>query len=144
MTQHRYHNRYGSTFTFTLQEDGNILWEGDFKWCRYGWPNDYKKAYEAYFKAECGPPHDHTLSFEQFKIAVHEYNEDYSQKEITRKYGPLVKSDRTKIDMVDPSGGPYISGGCNMEMFGRSFKGMLVDSFKLHPKGYLIIIQKST
>lgn len=30
-----YKNRYGDIYTFTLQEDDNILWEGDFKWCRY-------------------------------------------------------------------------------------------------------------
>ena len=29
-----YKNRYGDEFTFTLQDDGTVLWEGEFKYCR--------------------------------------------------------------------------------------------------------------
>lgn len=32
----RYKNRDGDEFTFTKQDDGNVLWEGDFKYSRYG------------------------------------------------------------------------------------------------------------
>ena len=28
-----YKNRYGDVYTFTKQEDGSVLWEGDFKHC---------------------------------------------------------------------------------------------------------------
>ena len=31
-----YRNRYGDTYTFTKQEDGNVLWEGDFEFIRSG------------------------------------------------------------------------------------------------------------
>ena len=31
-----YRNRYGDVYTFTKQEDGNVLWEGDFNYCRTG------------------------------------------------------------------------------------------------------------
>jgi len=34
-----YKNRYGDEFTFTLQDDGNVLWEGKFEYCRIGYPN---------------------------------------------------------------------------------------------------------
>jgi hypothetical protein len=27
-------NRYGDVYTFTKQEDGNVLWEGNFEWMR--------------------------------------------------------------------------------------------------------------
>ena len=27
----KYRNRYGDIYTFTKQEDGNVLWEGDFE-----------------------------------------------------------------------------------------------------------------
>lgn len=37
---HKYKNRYGDTFTFTPTEDGNLLWEGNFKYCRVGWNDD--------------------------------------------------------------------------------------------------------
>ena len=32
----KYTNRYGDVYTFTKQEDGNVLWEGNFKHCRFG------------------------------------------------------------------------------------------------------------
>ena len=31
-----YTNRYGDIYTFTKQDDGNVLWEGEFKHCRFG------------------------------------------------------------------------------------------------------------
>ena len=31
-----YKNRYGDVYTFTKQDDGNVLWEGEFKHCRFG------------------------------------------------------------------------------------------------------------
>lgn len=31
-----YRNRYGDVYTFTKQEDGNVLWEGDFEFIRSG------------------------------------------------------------------------------------------------------------
>ena len=46
----KYTNRYGDVYTFTKQEDGSVLWEGSFKWCRFGWPNVYKEAYQQYCK----------------------------------------------------------------------------------------------
>lgn len=37
----QYVNRYKDVFTFTYDKKNNlILWEGDFKYCRYGWEND--------------------------------------------------------------------------------------------------------
>ena len=35
-----YKNRYGDVYTFTKQEDGNVLWEGEFKYCRFGYDKD--------------------------------------------------------------------------------------------------------
>ena len=31
-----FRNRYGDVYTFTKQKDGNVLWEGDFNYCRTG------------------------------------------------------------------------------------------------------------
>jgi hypothetical protein len=36
----KYENRYGDTYTFTKQEDGNVLWEGNFEHCRFGYDKD--------------------------------------------------------------------------------------------------------
>ena len=45
-----YKNRYGDVYTFTKQEDGNVLWEGNFGHVRVGFPNVYKIAYQQYRK----------------------------------------------------------------------------------------------
>ena len=43
-----YKNRYGDVFTFTKDDSQDILWEGNFEYCRFGMPNDYTEAYDAY------------------------------------------------------------------------------------------------
>lgn len=35
-----YTNRYGDTFTFELNERGNIQWSGEFRHCRKGFGGD--------------------------------------------------------------------------------------------------------
>lgn len=40
MKTEKHTNRYGDEYTFTLQGDGNIKWEGEFKYCRYGFDKD--------------------------------------------------------------------------------------------------------
>jgi hypothetical protein len=137
MKTETYTNRYNDKFTFTLLEDGNIQWDGKFEHCRFAFPNDYSKAYRTYFEAECIPPHDHTLSFEQFKEAIHEFRYDENgsyigKTKLQEKYSHLVKSRTDTICMVDPSGGPYLSEG--MELMGKTIK-----EFKPKENGYLII-----
>ena len=61
-----YTNRYGDVFTFTPTEDGNILWEGNFKHHRCSWPNVYDDAYNEY-KKDGG-----SLSMKEFIEEVHE------------------------------------------------------------------------
>jgi len=39
-----YKNRYEDEFTFTEDVDGNVLWQGDFMYCRFGMPKDYTKS----------------------------------------------------------------------------------------------------
>lgn len=43
MKPYKYKNRYGDIFTFTPTEDGNLLWEGNFEYCRYGFKEDPNK-----------------------------------------------------------------------------------------------------
>ena len=81
-----YKNRYGDVFKFTKDDDHNILWEGNFEYCRWG---------------------------------------------ITENDG---------IDMVDPSGGPYLSRGMSMDSFG--FKDSVIEDFQKIDSGYKIIIKK--
>ena len=132
-----YKNRYGDIFTFTLQEDGNVLWDGNFKYCRFGMPNDYTKAYNQYVNDN---KHVQSLmSFNQFKDVVHEYDDETHQY-IYDKYVRMVESIKDKISMIDPSGGPYISVGMPLSSFG--FKDLKVKDFEIKENGYLIITDK--
>ena len=137
-----YKNRYGDVFTFTKQEDGSVLWEGDFKYCRMGWPNVYKKAYEQYCK-DVGSKGGHPMFIDTFKTEVHEmeYNENdeyVGPGPICAQYGHLVYSDTKSINMVDPSGGPYLSTHTNLyERFGEEeVKGLCISSFEPIDTGY--------
>jgi hypothetical protein len=139
MKKIKYTNRYNDVFTFSKTEDGNILFEGEFKWMRCGWPNVYTEAYNAY----CADVDtDERMTLGEFKEAVHEYHpETFKSTPLAKKYQGLVYSDTTKINMIDPSGGPYMHSGHDMGMFDDSFKGMVVDYFESDPKGYLIKIK---
>ena len=113
-----YTNRYGDQYKFELMPNGNIMWTGKFEWCRWGVPNVYDKAYAKY--QEDGG----TESLLIFTKMVHEWDD---------------------IDMVDPSGGPYIARGNNMEKyFGKEFTGKIVHSFKRHEEGYEIVCYGTT
>jgi hypothetical protein len=129
-----YKNRYGDVFTFTEDEHQDILWEGDFKWCRFGMPNDYTRAYEAYCNDVKTP-----MSLEQFKKAVHEWD-DETNKHHYPEYVKMVDCLKDEIDMVDPSGGCYISRGMSLKFLG--FEDCIVEDFKRIPTGYKIIIKK--
>ena len=120
-------NRYGDSFVFTLLEDGNIQWEGNFEYCRFGWPNDYTQAFFEYVRDTGGG-----INLKQFKELVHAYDEEKEEYVIDMKYRELVTSKTGIIDMVDPSGGPYLTEG--MEIMGKTIK-----EFKSNKEGYLII-----
>ena len=100
-------NRYGDKFTFTPQEDGTILWEGPFEYCRFGYPNDYTKAFFEYTRDTGGG-----ISLEQFEELVHAYDEVKESYVLEdRKYAELITSNTAIINMVDPSGGPMLTSG---------------------------------
>jgi len=134
-----YRNRYNEKYTFTLDAEGNILWEGNFEWCRMGWPNDYTEAYNRYVEDDCDSSAMMTRG--EFEKAVHE-TDDNGYTEFSRKYMKHVRSDMSRIDMVDPSGGPYIAVNMDMKYISKEFDAMLVDGFEIIPTGYKIIIKK--
>jgi hypothetical protein len=134
-----YRNRYNEKYTFTLDYEGNILWEGSFEWCRMGWPNDYTEAYNRYVEDDCDSSAMMTRG--EFEKAVHE-TDDNGYTEFSRKYMKHVRSDMSRIDMVDPSGGPYIAVNMDMKYVSKEFDAMIVDGFEIIPTGYKIIIKK--
>ena len=123
-----YKNRYGDGFTFTELENGNIQWSGNFEYHRFGMPNDYTKAWEK-FQEDYGG-----LSFEDFKNEVHTYDDEKGEY-VFSDLLPLVTSKTDVINMVDPSGGPYLAEG--MEFMGKTIK-----EFKTNEDGYEILVQK--
>ncbi len=126
-----YTNRYGDKFTFELNERGNIDWKGNFEYCRYGFPNDYSKAWEV-FKEEYGG-----LDYEEFVGAIHTYDEE-TNSYVFADLLPLVESKKNVINMVDPSGGPFIKEGMDMKLFG--LKG-IVKEFISNKDGYEIVVE---
>jgi len=132
-----YENRYSDVFTFTKLENGDVLWEGNFKHCRFGWPNVYDGAYEAY----CADvDDDNTMTLGEFKNAVHEYdNEKGEYTPLAKQYSKLVYSDTKKLSFVDPSGGPFISTGQMLShIIGGDEMNVIVESFEPIETGYLI------
>jgi hypothetical protein len=130
----KYTNRYGDKFTFTLLEDGNIQWGGNFEYVRTGYPNIYDEAYTAY-QRDGG-----TLTLEEFKEQIHasiydDKKQYLGQSEIGQKYSKLVYSNMDVMDMVDPSGGPYLSEG--MKILDKE-----IQEFKWNKEGFLIITKK--
>lgn len=127
-----YKNRYGDVFTFTQLESGNIQWSGDFEYSRVGMPNDYSKAWEVFQKEYGG------LDYEEFISSVYTYDE-VKEEYVFKDLLPLIITNENVINMVDPSGGPYITEGTDMKMFG--LKG-IVKEFKPQKEGYEIILEK--
>jgi hypothetical protein len=131
----QYTNRYKDTFTFTEDDNHDILWEGNFEFCRIGMPNDYTRAYKAYCE-EIG----NLLTVEEFEKAVHKYDDIKREYILGDKYVRMVDCLRNEIDMVDPSGGPYIGRGMSLDSFG--FKDYIVKDFERIDTGYKIITKK--
>lgn len=129
-----YKNRYGDTFVFEELDNGNIRWSGDFKWSRFGLANDYTEAWKVFQEQYGG------LSYEEFIEDVHSYD-DEKQEYIFKELLPLIKS-TNEINMVDPSGGPYIATGMDMGLFGMVFKKKRVVGFKPTEEGYEIMCEK--
>lgn len=137
----KYFNRYGDAYTFTKQEDNSVLWEGPFKWCRFGSSNDYSLAYENYCRdqSELNNP---LMHIEDFKEAIHENIYDENDRYvgpgiIGQQYQKLVKSNPW-ISMVDPSGGPYVTEHSKLNVFGKELDGLCVRSFEPIETGYKI------
>ena len=136
MKTKKYINRYGDEYKFTPTEDGHVLWEGKFEWCRFGFPNVYDDAYRRY-QEEGG-----TESMIVFTKLVHEWDDEKSTyTDLAKKYGEYVYSDRDTIDMVDPSGGPFISRGTDSELIHPGVKGKKVDQFISLKEGIKIILK---
>lgn len=134
----KYTNRYGDVYTFTLNKSGDVMWKGKFDHCRYGFPNDYEEAWEQ-FKAQYSSAY---VDFKTFKGIVHTYD-NQNREFVFKDLVPLIRANTEIIDMVDPSGGPYISAGSNLGELDEAFEGRIVKKFKPMKSGYKIICWNS-
>jgi len=119
-------NRYGDKFTFTPQEDGTILWEGPFEYSRIGFANDYTQAFFEYTRDTGGG-----ISLEQFRELVHAYDHEKESYVLEdNKYRELVTSNTAIINMVDPSGGPFLTSDMAVESISEELTGLEIDRFE--------------
>lgn len=131
----KYKNRYSDEITFTLLSEKSVLIEGG-EYYRFGFPNDYTKAYEEY----CKDVTEDRLDRQQFegRIFLESPEDVYPYK----KYWHAVESIKDRINMVDPSGGPYLHSGHDLNQFGFERETpMIIDYFKI-VEGQVVIIIK--
>ena len=137
MKPYKMTNRYGGEFTFTPQEDGTILWEGNFEHCRFGFPNDYTKSFFEYTRDTGGG-----ISLEQFRELVHAYDDEKESFILEdKKYRELVTSNTAIIDMVDPSGGPFLAAGMAVESISEELEDMEIFRFESVEEGWKIYLK---
>jgi len=130
-----YINRYRDNIQFEILDKSTIKMTGYGQYFRYGFPNNYKAAYNAFLNGQLvhGVPF---MSEEDFKKQIHEHPE-------LKRYLRLVTSDMSIIDMVDPSGGPYLCSGFDMKMFfTRKRKPLIIKEFEMQPDCILIKLER--
>ena len=141
MKAYKMTNRYGDKFTFTPQEDGTILWEGNFEHCRFGWPNDYTKAWEA-FEEKVLQEEYPDWTYLEFIKNIHNYDEKTNSYEFAEIL-PLITSNTNRINMVDPSGGPYLTIGMAVESISEELEDMEISHFESVEEGWKIYLKEA-
>ncbi len=117
-----YKNRYGDKIKFT-QISPKIIHMSGYSYPRYGYSNDYNKAYLAYLKDQEGI-NDDPLFLEEFSEKIYfTDNPEY-------KYYELIECNENIINMFDPSGGPYITLGINLSGFWGDFIPRVVEKIE--------------
>jgi len=133
-----YTNRYGDKFTFLLNEEGDLIMRGSLEFCRYGYMNIYDVAFRQYIEDTKSD-----ISLKEFRKLVHKYDSVSGEWELEDgKYRELVVSS-DEIDMVDPSGGPYITTGMEAGLFHSGAEGKVIGKIMLLQDGIkFVLIEK--
>lgn len=123
-----YINRYGDHIWFEKIDEHTVEMTGYAEhWLRIGYANDWSEAYEVYCIGNENP-----MNFVDF---VHEMETNYSVNEHPlRFYRKYCKTDLENLNMVDPSGGPYIALGTDIGRYFEDGKERRVQSIKLSDK----------
>jgi len=138
-----YENRYGDIITFEYKAPNKVIMTGG-EYCRWGYPNDYTEAYEKYCNS-VDLSMEKIMSLQEFKNQVHmdRYDNPIGWKNPLEQFQKYVTSDASIINFVDPSGGPYLHSGHDMNDFGFGRKKpMIIDQFKFNEDGTKTILLK--
>ena len=131
-----YNNRYRDKITFDHKEKA-VTMTGYGPYFRYGWPNVYDKAYEKYVESahvDAKLEGNQILTQEEFEkiLFVTKDEDSYESNALYKLFGKYIYSDKDTINMVDPSGGPYITVGMNLKMFfEKGYEDLIIESIKI-------------
>jgi len=134
-----YHNRYNDKITFD-HKGKTVTMSGYSPYFRYSWPNKYDVAYEKYVTSaiiDAKLEGNQLLTLEEFEEALYVEKDGtgWYNNALYKLFGEYIYSDKDTIDMVDPSGGPYLSRGRNLkEFFGRDYEDLIIESIKIGKK----------
>jgi len=143
-----YQNRYGDTITFVEVEKGIVEMSGyNPEWLRVGWPNDYSDAYGIYLN-QCRlleePDYDYLIDDPNTNtcrpMTYQEFANEVETNDHYRHYLKHSKSDKTRISMVDPSGGPYIVLGTDIGRYFGDGKKRIVEEIEIEQEKIKLII----
>ena len=134
-----YYNRYKDKITFD-HKGKTVTMSGYSPYFRYSWPNVYDTAYEKYVESaavDAKLEGTQILTQEEFVEALHARKDEneYGYNALYKLFGKYIYSNKDVIEMVDPSGGPYLSVGMNLkEFFGREYEDLIIESIKIGKK----------
>ena len=136
-----YHNRHRDKIIFEHVGDKVIMTGGS--WFRYGWPNVYDTAYEKYVESalvDAGLQGNQILTQKEFEGSLFNTRDEdkYESNALYKLFGRYIYSDMKTICFVDPSGGPYISVGDNLNKFwayGDDYQDLIVESIRFKTEG---------
>ena len=134
-----YHNRHRDKITFD-HKGKTVTMSGYSPYYRSGWPNVYDTAYEKYVESavvDAELQDSQIMTQEEFEKALYVDKDDtgWHNNALYQLFGKYIYSDKDTIDMVDPSGGPYLTIGTNLkEFFGRDYEDLVIESIKLGKK----------
>ena len=134
-----YHNRYNDKITFD-HKGKTVTMSGYSPYFRYSWPNKYDVAYTKYLASaylDAKLEQSQMLTQEEFEKVLYIDKDDtgWHNNALYKLFGKYIYSDRDTIDMVDPSGGPYLTVGTNLRMFfGKDYEDLIIETIEIGKK----------